>query len=364
MVITSTPNQILSGTAQACGEKRNSGLSPSSKLSYEKNLLTISDSWIPGENSLSGIKTLDVIYPTLIQPASITTSVVNKHDSAPAELSLKCTEAAAGAVSNSTHAGIALQSLPAPGSEKKAHSVNTTIREERERQWCAKEKEIEVLTDGLGMGLDKGVKDTVVALQLNGFNTSQSCEGHIGRGCGSPWVDIEAPGAPGCLFGAKGNSLYIMHRWKGQEESYRRVAEKHGIRVEELLDRKNHRKNEELLREAESDLYKNGETEEFIEWRLKNMEIRKAMDSILDTYNQTRNVPEDKKIQYYRFGENDTFRIHIGAEKDLFCNWNTMNESDKRALRVRLAGYRKSMHEFTQYLKECFMTQGPAIKAE
>lgn len=44
--------------------------------------------------------------------------------------------------------------------------------------------------DGLGLGIDDGIMDTVIALTANGVPTVASCEGHADRGLPFPWVDI------------------------------------------------------------------------------------------------------------------------------------------------------------------------------
>jgi len=62
---------------------------------------------------------------------------------------------------------------------------------EKQQRWQTMEKEIDSITDGLGLGIDPGIKKTVVVLNLLGFKTSQSCEGHIGRGLPYPWIDFE-----------------------------------------------------------------------------------------------------------------------------------------------------------------------------
>jgi len=48
------------------------------------------------------------------------------------------------------------------------------------------------VTDGLGKEIDQGIFDTVVALNVLGIPTRQSCEGHLEWGTGAPWVDIQA----------------------------------------------------------------------------------------------------------------------------------------------------------------------------
>src|SRR5258708_6661208 len=44
--------------------------------------------------------------------------------------------------------------------------------------------------DRLGTPLDPGIFETVVMLNLQGFPTLQSCEGHLDHGCFYPWVTV------------------------------------------------------------------------------------------------------------------------------------------------------------------------------
>jgi hypothetical protein len=52
------------------------------------------------------------------------------------------------------------------------------------------EKNTKHLADKLGLGIDEGIFDPVVALRAHGFNTTASCEGHLRWGKPAPWVDI------------------------------------------------------------------------------------------------------------------------------------------------------------------------------
>jgi len=52
-------------------------------------------------------------------------------------------------------------------------------------------EELQTITDRLGKPIDKGIIELVAVLNLLGFKTSGSCEGHLDHGCASPWVDIE-----------------------------------------------------------------------------------------------------------------------------------------------------------------------------
>lgn len=49
---------------------------------------------------------------------------------------------------------------------------------------------VATFTDNLGMPVDPGIFETVVALNLLGLHTFQSCEGHLDHGCPYPWVTV------------------------------------------------------------------------------------------------------------------------------------------------------------------------------
>lgn len=52
-------------------------------------------------------------------------------------------------------------------------------------------KEVDSWVDGLGLGIDEGIKHAVVVFNLAGFPTYGSCEGHLDWGCHYPWIDFE-----------------------------------------------------------------------------------------------------------------------------------------------------------------------------
>jgi hypothetical protein len=52
------------------------------------------------------------------------------------------------------------------------------------------------ITDGLGCPIDEGMVEIVVAFNLLGLPTCQSCEGHLDDGLPYPWVDFETDEFP------------------------------------------------------------------------------------------------------------------------------------------------------------------------
>ncbi len=49
---------------------------------------------------------------------------------------------------------------------------------------------VEKASDKLGTGIDENIKDLTITMRAFGFNTSQSCEGHIDHGYPYPWIEI------------------------------------------------------------------------------------------------------------------------------------------------------------------------------
>ena len=57
--------------------------------------------------------------------------------------------------------------------------------------WDQAEEKVSQFRDGLKMPIDKGIRETVIVLNVLGFTTLMSCEGHLDRGLPYPWVDIK-----------------------------------------------------------------------------------------------------------------------------------------------------------------------------
>lgn len=51
-------------------------------------------------------------------------------------------------------------------------------------------KNLESVTDKLGVHIDSGIMDAVIIFKMLGFNTTQSCEGHLSHGFISPWIQF------------------------------------------------------------------------------------------------------------------------------------------------------------------------------
>ena len=120
----------------------------------------------------------------------------------------------------------------------KKHPEARLVQLEKEQQWEKVSKEVNEVTDGLGLEIDEGIKETVVACMVNGLNTSQSCEGHTDRALPVPWVEIEALNEP-------------KEHYVGQNEIYEKVAKKYNLSAEAITPPTEH---VDIFEEANFDL--------------------------------------------------------------------------------------------------------------
>jgi len=71
-----------------------------------------------------------------------------------------------------------------------AYSINE-LKLTKEQLWQNMEKEVASWGDALGMPIDPEIKKAVIVLNLLGFKTEQSCEGHIDWGLPYSWISFD-----------------------------------------------------------------------------------------------------------------------------------------------------------------------------
>lgn len=60
----------------------------------------------------------------------------------------------------------------------------------QQRQWTKLQYTVSNIKDALGKSVDPGIADAVTSILALGFPTEGSCEGHVGHGSKTPWIDI------------------------------------------------------------------------------------------------------------------------------------------------------------------------------
>ncbi|MGM0482900.1 MAG: hypothetical protein ACQEP6_03525 [Patescibacteria group bacterium] len=70
------------------------------------------------------------------------------------------------------------------------------VRVEKEERWKNELSMMDEVVDERGLGIDGEVKETVVAFNMHGLETTGSCEGHLEEdepGFHYPWIHISTP---------------------------------------------------------------------------------------------------------------------------------------------------------------------------
>lgn len=171
-------------------------------------------------------------------------------------------------------------------------------------------------TDKLGREMDPGILETVVTLNVAGFATVQSCEGHLDHGTPYPWVNLADVG------------------WE-------RIIEKDWVRVAALRD----------LAKERADLTNcNRYLAADIEYRLQidrytqQNDFYQALHDLLEAF-YANNAPTPYRLYVTRFKTPGRYRLEPGLAKSL--------EDIPVSLRERyLHQTQAEMVAFTAYLKQ------------
>lgn len=205
--------------------------------------------------------------------------------------------------------------------------------EEKHAAWDSKRREIDEIGDKLGRGIDEGVKETVVALNMLGFNTTGSCEGHFDRLYLTPYIDFAAPDRPETTF-------------IGETEVFQRVADKYHIPLEEFR----RGQDQEGWWEAFSEAGKNGLTPEFARFTEETQNMEERFAPLLEEFNLGRSVPAWIQLNLYEGGY--YHRIASGGSN----GYGLLSEQFEQTLPIRdratlLVQRQNEMTAFTGFLK-------------
>ncbi len=208
---------------------------------------------------------------------------------------------------------------------------------EKKLRWDEKLKEIEQLADATGRGIDEGIKETVVAFNVSGITTSQSCEGHFEVDGGHrpwPWVQVSAPDKP-------------LERFIGESEEFAKVSEENNVPLEDL--KRGHP--EELYWAVEKKISQNPHAPEYDEWETKNIELGEKINKLLDEFYETSQVEDGIRLKNV---DGTGGSIEISSENNLLLKFitNELTEEEKKALLLQLPKRQEEMTRFKDFLKK------------
>ncbi len=240
-----------------------------------------------------------------------------------------------------TFLGFALALCGAGCMPEKPHTNNlqshlrSSTKEKREL-WLNMANEAELWVDGMGKGLDEGIKNTVIALNLLGFKTSQSCEGHIDWGLPYPWVDFQITSDQAKVFDKKLLNIYqkIEAKMADLQKKYpelhmRDIIDKDDAESKQLRDlyTKMHAITPRLDQAAKSALL--------------------PLYKLLEKFYKNKSAHYDLVIHIHEESHAKLFRIY-----SLGGSWQTTRNEPERT--VKLKKYQQEMNDFTNYLIDYF----------
>lgn len=191
---------------------------------------------------------------------------------------------------------------------------------EKQKAWDAMAKRIDRTVDGLGYRMDENIKEAVIALNMLNINTSASCEGHLDRGNGGPWVRIEPAETP--EMKSLEEKMIPLRRQVDEREEKEKEKKFPSAELEELWDE---------LRILDKEL----ET-----YHLE--EIKKIMALLSEFYKK-------RKVDYDQMLIMDVGRAssHLQSQGIDLQAIAVREEKEKNLIR-----YRQEMQVFTDFLKE------------
>jgi hypothetical protein len=190
----------------------------------------------------------------------------------------------------------------------------------KQREWEQTAARFYTATDKIGMNIDSGILETVIALNALGIETSASCEGHLDHGIAAPWIDIEA---------------------KSASEDVRRVAQIF-TRADEAFERQN-------LPPADIEAMFAEAHREQKRVKTIHLEQRTKLMKYLAAFYATRQVPYDQIIAIHPRDTAGRARLEsLGADLQLIVP-PTMREQ-------KLTEYQQEMQELTAFLKYIYFS--------
>lgn len=295
-----------------------------------------------------------------------------------------------------------------PTFEKENSPSNQEQRGEKEFKW----KEAEQNLEKFG-GIEKGIRDTVVALNVFGIKTVNSCEGHYNHGRIAPWVSIEKweskpqerytgskefeqefyeelgvtelnKNYAGYLKEFDARRAKILGPEKVEpdsEEIGRQIAEMHGEVEKEYgvtpeITKKWMEAGTQVDKEIEK-ARKDGrlqETEEYKNWKTENDAMKDKAQQLLDEFYENRKVPKDARLIIDQDGTG-SWCIYNGGKDyyDVTRQQNEIPDTDKKyyqkildgknskkeqnELEGRVENYRTEFQDFSKFLKQKYFTK-------
>lgn len=205
--------------------------------------------------------------------------------------------------------------------------------------WKSMSAEVDTWADAIGnpILIEPGIKDTVIVLNLLGFKTRGSCEGHIGWRCASPWVDFDV------------RDEVIQGLFKEEKEILKRI---------DIVEKKIIEKYPEL---SFDQVIKKLHTE-------KNREFLELNDQYYKIFQQREKLSREKILKLYNLIELFYKKNFTNYDRMLFlegfinprlqslgAKWEILHTQDIKESKIK--EYQDEMKKFTKFLINYFYSK-------
>lgn len=197
----------------------------------------------------------------------------------------------------------------------------------KKQRWDEMAREVESWVDGCGMPIDENIKDTVIVLNLLGFKTRQSCEGHLDHGRSYPWISFDIEDAEFELLINEAREVGL----KTEEAEKAAIAHHPDLTVSEALQLE--------------------EKELIALWQARNA----AWDKV-ELYRKMKVAPiHELLMAFYQNGANpDTMITHeyVYDIASIGGYWQDIRDNTAKA--AKLKEYQDEMRRFTDFLIDVY----------
>lgn len=214
-------------------------------------------------------------------------------------------------------------------------------QEDKRLTWDNKLKELEKVTDRLGMPIDNNILETVAGLNLLEVSTSSSCGGHV-RGEGEdrirfPYFGGHAPDEP-------------KARFVGEQELRNELATKYGIDPEDIDS--DERSLHEYWDTIQSKDYQ--ETQQYKQWMALNESIENRVNGLVEEF--YRDIKTSPEIRLHMGHIYPGYIVETGddSEMESLAKSGLSEEEVANKLEDRVRAAREEMDKFTKFLKTKF----------
>lgn len=217
-----------------------------------------------------------------------------------------------------------------------AHKSVKNTRQAKQAAWHAMAAQVDTWVDGLGKGIDSEIKDTVIVLNLLGFKTDGSCEGHIDKGVPAPWVDFTVKDQELDALSQQWNAIY-------QEANQKELQLKEKYSDPSLWT-------ETDIASLEPLWHQRWVVRDQLE-KLSRTKISGVRDLIRKFYGKHKKHSDDSydtMLYLWEFGDFHYRLISLGAD------WQVTRDEKER--QKKLKEYKQEMRLFTSFLKNYYFS--------